>query len=107
MMLHNPIPDQTQKFGTQIFFLQTVLSSEIGASCILSSKSRKGQAMDRERFVSDRNIERYWRLACAAIVGTDRMRLLGLLADEEDRYTELQKARPIHAWSPPTCASGS
>ena len=53
--------------------------------------------MDRDRFVSDQSIERYRRLACAATVGAERTRLLGLLADEEDKFIELQKARPVHA----------
>ena len=49
--------------------------------------------MDMDRFVSDRNILRYRRLACAAITGAERKRLLGLLVEEEDKYIELQKAR--------------
>lgn len=42
--------------------------------------------MEENRFVSDRLVEHYRRLACAAITGTERMRLLGLMAQEEDRY---------------------
>jgi hypothetical protein len=42
--------------------------------------------MDTNRFASDRIVERYRRLACAAISGTERMRLLGLMAEEEDKY---------------------
>jgi hypothetical protein len=42
--------------------------------------------MDKDRFTSDRNIERYRRLACAAVTGPERTDLLGLLAQEEDKY---------------------
>jgi hypothetical protein len=52
--------------------------------------------MDRDRFVSDQIVERFRRLACAAIIDADRMRLLGLLADEEEKYVEFQKARTVH-----------
>jgi hypothetical protein len=41
--------------------------------------------MDMNRFVTDRIVERYRRLACAAITGPERMRLLGLMAEEEDK----------------------
>jgi hypothetical protein len=41
--------------------------------------------MDDNRFVRDRIIERYRRLACAAVTGHERTKLLGLLADEEDK----------------------
>jgi hypothetical protein len=47
--------------------------------------------MAGDRFASDQSIERYRRLACAATTGEDRMRLLGLLAEEEDKYIDLQK----------------
>ncbi len=49
--------------------------------------------MGQDRFISDQTIERYRRLACAAISGAERKRLLGLLADEEDNYIDLQKIR--------------
>lgn len=42
--------------------------------------------MNTNRFVTDRTVERYRRLACAAITGTERTRLLGLMAEEEDKY---------------------
>jgi len=44
--------------------------------------------MDKDRFVSDRNIEKYRRLACAATTGPERTQFLGLLADEEDKYVD-------------------
>jgi len=44
--------------------------------------------MDTNRFASDRAIERLRRLACAAINGRERTELLGLLADEEDKYVD-------------------
>jgi hypothetical protein len=50
--------------------------------------SEKGSAMDNNRFVSDRKIERYRRLACAAVTGHERTELLGLLADEEDKHID-------------------
>jgi hypothetical protein len=48
--------------------------------------------MDTNRFVTDRAVERYRRLACAAITGTERTRLLGLMAEEEDKYFVVQNA---------------
>jgi hypothetical protein len=42
--------------------------------------------MDTNRFAADRIVERYRRLACAAITGAERIRLLGLMAEEEDKY---------------------
>jgi hypothetical protein len=51
--------------------------------------------MDMNRFFSDRNIERYRRLACAATTGIERIRLLGLMAEEEDKYLELEKAEGL------------
>jgi hypothetical protein len=56
---------------------------------------RKGNAVDMDRFFSDRNIERYRRLACAATIGTERTRLLGLMAEEEDKYLYAEKLRQI------------
>jgi hypothetical protein len=47
--------------------------------------------MEKDKFVSNRNIERYRRLACAAMTGPERTEMLALLAEEEDRYVELQK----------------
>jgi len=49
--------------------------------------------MGKDRFASDQSVERYRRLACAAISGVERERLLGLLAEEEDSSIDLQKAR--------------
>jgi hypothetical protein len=46
-----------------------------------------------ERFVNDQNIERYRRLACATITEAERKILLGLLADEKDKFNELQRSR--------------
>ena len=45
--------------------------------------------MNADRFVMDREIERFRRLACAALSGSERTRILGLMADEEDKYVEL------------------
>jgi hypothetical protein len=56
--------------------------------------------MDKDRFVSDRNIERYRRLACAAVTGPERTELLGLLADEEDKTIPRQEFRHWFAISP-------
>ena len=53
--------------------------------------------MDMNRFFSDRSIERYRRLACAASTGAERIRLLGLLAEEEDKYLELEKAEELRS----------
>jgi hypothetical protein len=44
--------------------------------------------MDADHFVRDREIERFRRLACAALSGPERTRILGLMADEEDKYGE-------------------
>jgi hypothetical protein len=49
--------------------------------------------MDGSRIVNDREIERYRRLACAAMTGAERIRLLSLMAAEEDKYIELEKQR--------------
>jgi hypothetical protein len=51
--------------------------------------------MDRKQldeFVCNRNLDNFRRLACAAKTGATRETLLGLLAEEEDKYFELQKA---------------
>ncbi len=57
-----------------------------------------------DRFFSDRNIERYRRLACAATIeryrrlacaattDIERTRLLNLMVQEEDNYIVLEKA---------------
>jgi hypothetical protein len=45
--------------------------------------------MNANTFLRDREIERFRRLACAALSGVERTRLLGLMADEEDRINEL------------------
>jgi len=50
---------------------------------------QKGYFMNADTFLRDREIERFRRLACAALSGTERTRLLGLMADEEDRPYEL------------------
>jgi hypothetical protein len=47
--------------------------------------------MDKDRLITDWNLERYRRLACAAITGPERTEWLGLMADEEDKYIERQK----------------
>jgi hypothetical protein len=47
--------------------------------------------MDIERFVNDRNIERFKKLASAATTAAERKTLLGLLADEQAKFIELQK----------------
>ena len=49
--------------------------------------------MDMDKFLSDRNIERYRRLACAATIGAERTRLLGLMAEEEDKSIYAEKFR--------------
>jgi hypothetical protein len=49
--------------------------------------------MGKDRLASDQSIERYRRLACAAISRAERERLLGLLAKEEDSSIDLQKTR--------------
>jgi len=55
--------------------------------------------MDTNGFVSDRAIERLRRLACAAITGAERTRLLGLMAEEEDHAVEHQTAAAISHYS--------
>jgi hypothetical protein len=56
--------------------------------CIIPIR-QKGYFMNANTFLRDREIERFRRLACAALSGTERTRLLGLMADEEDRPYEL------------------
>ena len=51
--------------------------------------------MGKDRFLSDQNIERYRRLACAAINAVERERLLGLLAEEEDDYLDRLRTRTM------------
>lgn len=46
-----------------------------------------------DRFVNDQNLERYRKLASASTGEGERKILLGLLADEEAKFIELQKAR--------------
>lgn len=54
------------------------------------------------RFAADRLVERYRRLACAAIIGSERTRLLELMAEEEDKYLVSQKiGSPIQLSLPP------
>jgi hypothetical protein len=43
------------------------------------------ERLDLERFISDRNVQRYRKLACAATTEAEREKLLGLLAEEKDR----------------------
>ena len=44
--------------------------------------------MNPGTFLRDREIERYRRLACAALTGPERTRMLDLMANEEDKITE-------------------
>jgi hypothetical protein len=46
-----------------------------------------------DRFVNDQNIERFRKLASASTSETDRKILLGLLAEENAKFIDLQKAR--------------
>ena len=46
-----------------------------------------------DRFINDENLERFRRLASATTSETERKILLGLLAQEEAKFIELQKAR--------------
>ena len=58
--------------------------------------------MDVNRFSAERLVERYRRLACAAITGPERTRLLELMAEEEDKYFVPQKiGSPIQFTLPP------
>jgi hypothetical protein len=43
------------------------------------------ERLDLERFISDRNVQRYRKLACAATTEAEREKLVGLLAEETDR----------------------
>src|SRR3954452_5933483 len=80
------------KFRPKLF-LRAALFSTNSVSCHHSVlNSRKGDALGKDRFVSDQNIERCRRLACAALSGRERGRLLGLWAEEEDNFIDLQKA---------------
>jgi len=45
--------------------------------------------MNADTFLRDREIEKFRRLACAALSGVERTRLLGLMADEEDKPNKL------------------
>lgn len=49
--------------------------------------------MELDKFVIHQNIERYRRLATTSNTETDRKTLLGLLAEEEDKRTKLQKVQ--------------
>jgi hypothetical protein len=49
--------------------------------------------MDVTKFVNDQNLERFRRLASAATVEAERRILLDLLAEEQIKFVELQKAR--------------
>jgi hypothetical protein len=49
--------------------------------------------MDMDRFVNDQNIERFRKLASASTNETDRRILLGLLAEENAKFIDLQTAR--------------
>jgi hypothetical protein len=55
--------------------------------------NEKEGAMDMDRFVNDQNIERFRKLASASTNETDRRILLGLLAEENAKFIDLQKAR--------------
>jgi hypothetical protein len=46
-----------------------------------------------DRFINDENLERFRRLASATTSETERKILLGLLAQEEVKFIELQRAR--------------
>ena len=50
---------------------------------------QKGYFMNADTFLRDREIEKFRRLACAALSGVERTRLLGLMADEEDKPNKL------------------
>jgi hypothetical protein len=43
------------------------------------------ERLDLERFISDRNVQRYRKLACAATTEAERGKLLGLLAEAKGR----------------------
>jgi hypothetical protein len=75
-------------------FCEPYLSEKEAHGVIRSGQARKGSAMDMDRFFSDRTIERYRRLACAATTAIERTKLLGLMAEEEDRHLELENALP-------------
>ena len=47
-----------------------------------------------ERFVNGKNLERLRKLSDAATTEAERKQLLGLLAEEEIKFIELQRARP-------------
>ncbi len=53
--------------------------------------------METDRFVCDRNLEKFRRLACAANTGAEREILIGLLAEEEDKYLSCRRLKPIHS----------
>jgi hypothetical protein len=72
--------------------LRAILSSRIGA-CVVVLPNEKEGAMDMDRFVNDQNIERFRKLASASTNETDRRILLGLLAEENAKFIDLQKAR--------------
>jgi hypothetical protein len=51
--------------------------------------------MDIDRFINNPlNIEIFRKLTCVATTEAERKILFNLLADEEDKYFELPKARP-------------
>ncbi len=50
--------------------------------------------MNAERFTSDQENGRISE-ACAALTGAEGQRLLGLLAEEEDRHIDLRNARTV------------
>jgi hypothetical protein len=58
-----------------------------------ATQPEKRGAMDMDRFVNDQNIERYRKLASASTNEAERKILLGLLAEENTKFKELQKAR--------------
>jgi hypothetical protein len=58
-----------------------------------AAQPEKGEAVDMDRFINDENLERFRRLASATTSETERKILLGLLAQEEAKFIELQKAR--------------
>jgi hypothetical protein len=50
-------------------------------------------AMDMDRFVNELNLERFRRLASAALTAAERKILFVLLAEEEAKFIALNKAR--------------
>jgi hypothetical protein len=55
--------------------------------------TEKGKAVDMDRFVNNENLGRLRRLASATTSEAERKILFGLLAEEDAKFLELQKAR--------------